>query len=58
MTREEMIDAVIRNRGFEDKYTVRFCQMCEEVENDHAVFAAFIAITTGLIDEDEDEEEA
>ena len=58
MTREEMMDEVIRNRGFEDKYTVWFCQMCEEVENDHAVLAAFIAVTTGLVDEDEEEEEA
>lgn len=55
MTREEMMDKVIRNRGFEDKYTVWFCQMCEEVENDHAVLAAFIAITAGLVDENEEE---
>ena len=30
MTRENMMDEVIRTRGFEDKMTIWFCGLCED----------------------------
>lgn len=31
MNREEMLDEIIRKRGFEDKYTVEFSKMTETI---------------------------
>jgi hypothetical protein len=30
MTLDEMIDVVIRKRGFEDFATIKFCELCEQ----------------------------
>ena len=30
MTKEQMMDKVIKTRGFEDEITIWFCQLCEE----------------------------
>ena len=46
MTREDMMDEVIRNRGFEDKYTVWFCKLCEDCDNISVITNAFVAIIT------------
>ena len=32
MTREEMIDKVIRTTGFENKWTIWFCELAESKE--------------------------
>lgn len=32
MTREKMIEDVIRKFGFEHKATIRFCRMCENLK--------------------------
>ena len=31
MNREEMLDEIIRKRGFEDEYTVEFARMAERL---------------------------
>ena len=31
MNREEMLDEIIRKRGFEDEYTVEFARMAETI---------------------------
>ena len=30
MTKEQMMDEVIKARGFEDEITIWFCKLCEE----------------------------
>lgn len=56
MTKETMIDEVIRNRGFEDKYTVWFCKLCEECDNLNVIMNAFVAVVTLPFEEEEEEE--
>lgn len=55
MTKETMIDEVIRNRGFEDKYTVWFCKLCEECDNLNVIMNAFVAVVTLPFEEEEEE---
>ena len=33
MTKEEMMDLIIKTRGFEDDMTLWFCEKCEEIDN-------------------------
>ena len=41
MTREQMIDEVIRINGFENKWTIWFCELAENKEiTDSALFNA------------------
>ena len=41
MTREEMINNVIRKFGFEAPETIRFCIYCEEFQNDKVITIAY-----------------
>lgn len=48
MSKQEMMDDIIKNRGLEDKYTILFCRMCEEIDNESALFAVYTNIRYGL----------
>ena len=54
MAREEMIDKVIRTNGFENKWTIWFCEIAENKEiTDSALLNAMIcALTMPLIEEE------
>ena len=54
MTREEMMDEVIKTRGMEDEKTIWFCGLCEDSSlRDETLFLAFIAVVTCPIDTEE-----
>ena len=54
MTREEMIDEVVRTNGLEDKWTIWFCELAEDSSiSDSALFNAMICATTMSIIENE-----
>lgn len=53
MTREEMMDEVIKTRGMEDEKTIWFCEMCEDSSlTDSALFSAFIVALTFPMEEE------
>jgi hypothetical protein len=53
MTREEMMDEVIKTRGMEDEKTIWFCEMCEDSSlTDEALFPAFITALTFPMEEE------
>ena len=54
MTREEMMDKIIKTRGMEDEKTIWFCGPCENSRiADKALFSAFIVALTYPIDTEE-----
>ena len=54
MTREEMIDEVVRTNGLEDKWTIWFCELAEDSNvSDSALLNAMICATTMPIIENE-----
>lgn len=57
MTREQMIDEVIRTNGFENKWTVWFCELAENKDiTDSALENAMIcAITMPMVEMEEGE---
>jgi hypothetical protein len=57
MTREQMIDEVIRTNGFENKWTVWFCELAENKDiTDSALESAMIcAITMPRVEMEEGE---
>ena len=57
MTRENMMDEVIRTRGFEDKMTIWFCSLCEDATmTDSMLFNAMVVVLSYADPEEEDEE--
>lgn len=47
MTREQMMDTVIRNNGFENKWTVWFCELAENKDiTDNALESAMVCALT------------
>ena len=53
MTREEMMDEVIKTRGMEDEKTIWFCGLCEDSSlTDSALFPAFITALTFPMEEE------
>ena len=54
MTREQMVDNVIRQRGFEDKWTIWFCELAE-VLTESQLLNAYILIESGCVDDIEEE---
>lgn len=57
MTRENMMDEVIRARGFEDKMTIWFCGLCEEpAMTDSMLYNAMVVALSYADPEEEDEE--
>lgn len=56
MTREEMVNEVIRKYGFENNITITFCAIVEEWASDFAVEQMFIvAMANGYEVESEEE---
>lgn len=54
MTREKMIDKVIKTRGTEDEKTIWFCGLCENFRlTEEVLFLAFIMALTYPIDTEE-----
>lgn len=56
MTREQMMDAVIRRYGFENKWTVWFFE-CAETLTDSQLLNAFILLEANTFYMEDDEEE-
>ena len=54
MTREEMIDEVIRTNGFENKWTIWFCELAENKEISYSALlnAMISALTMPMIEEE------
>ena len=47
MTREEMMNEVIRTNGFENKWTIWFCELAEDSSiSDNALLNAMVCATT------------
>ena len=57
MTREEMMNEVIRTNGFENKWTIWFCELAEDSNiSDSALLNAMVcAITMPTVEMEEDE---
>ena len=54
MTREKMMDKVIKARGMEDEKTIWFCGLCEDSRlTEDALFSAFIMALAYPIDTEE-----
>lgn len=53
MTKEQMMDNVIRQRGFEDKWTIWFCELAE-VLTESQLLNAYILLEANVLDEEEE----
>ena len=54
MTREQMMDEVIRTNGFENKWTIWFCELAESKEiTDSALQNAMVCALTMPMTEEE-----
>lgn len=56
MNKEQMIDEVIRQYGFENKWTIWFCELAE-VLTESQLLNAFIVLKAGVELESEEEDE-
>ena len=56
MKKEQMIDEVIRQYGFENKWTIWFCELAE-VLTESQLLNAFIVLKAGVELESEEEDE-
>ena len=57
MTKNEMINTVIKNNGFENEWTVWFCKLVEDnpdLDENALLDSMNRAITLGTTEEDED----
>ena len=57
MTKNEMIDTVIKNNGFENEWTIWFCKLVEDnpdLDENTLLDSMNRAITLGTTEEDED----
>lgn len=55
MTKEQMMDNVLRQRGFEDKWTIWFYELAE-VLTDSQLLNAYILIESGCVNGIEEDE--
>ena len=59
ITREEMMNDVIRRYGFEHPWVVQFCQFCDEWENEKVyndgLESLYIALMTYTMPKEEEE---
>ena len=53
MTKEQMMDNVIRRYGFENKWTVWFCELAEVLTESQLLNAYILMDTKVLFDEEE-----
>lgn len=56
MTKEQMIDEVIRRYGFENKWTIWFCELAETL-TESQLLNAFILLDANVLCDVLDEEE-
>ena len=54
MNKEQMIDGVIRKYGFENKWTIWFCELVE-VLTESQLLNAYILLESGCVDDVEEE---
>jgi hypothetical protein len=47
-TREEMINDIIKQYGFESKWTIWFCNLAEQLTDDSALLNAYIILKAGV----------
>lgn len=59
MSKEEMMNDLIKTRGFEDEMTIYFCEMCEKPNMDNRELCVLyrLIINYPIYDENETEEE-
>ena len=57
MTRENMMDEVIRTRGFEDKMTIWFCGLCEDATMTDSILCNAMIVALSYADPEEEDEE-
>ena len=57
MTRENMMDEVIRTRGFEDKMTIWFCGLCEDTTMTDSMLYNAMVVALNYVDPEEEDEE-
>ena len=57
MTRENMMDEVIRARGFEDKMTIWFCGMCEDPAMTDSMLCNAMVVALNYVEPEEKDEE-
>lgn len=59
MTREKMMNEVIRTNGFENKWTIWFCELAEDSNISNSVLFndMVCAITMPTVEMEEDEDE-
>lgn len=55
MSKREMVDEVIRDLGFENKWTIWFCELAE-VLTESQLLNAFIVLKSGIQLDNENEE--
>ena len=56
MNKEQMMDEVIRKYGFENKWTIWFCELAE-VLTESQLLNAYIILEAGVVPVEEDDEE-
>lgn len=54
MTKKQMLDNIIEQRGFGDKWTIWFCELAE-VLTENQLLNAYILIESGCVDNIEEE---
>lgn len=57
MTRESIMDEVIRARGFEDKMTIWFCGLCEDATMTNSMLYNAMVAALNYVDPEEEDEE-
>lgn len=57
MARENMMDEVIRQRGFEDKMTIWFCGLCEDTTMTDSMLYNAMVVALNYVDPEEEDEE-
>lgn len=56
MTRNNMMDTVIKARGFEDKMTIWFCGLCEDPKMTEQMLCNAMVVALHYVDPEMDEE--
>ena len=57
MTRANMMDEVIRARGFEDEMTIWFCGLCEDATMTDSMLYNAMVVALNYVDPEEEDEE-
>lgn len=57
MTRDNMMDTVIKARGFEDKITIWFCGLCEDSQMTDSMLLNAMVVALNYVEPKEEDEE-